>query len=93
MMPVNMSVASLRGDHGKLDFHETFPALMSEKRPKAHGAARSRGNVRSPSSFIRTVTVGSGIRPDLLTFRPKPEALAGSFPRGNLPPVGSFAPP
>jgi hypothetical protein len=94
MMPVNMSVASLRGDgDADLDFHETFPAVMSEKRPKAHGVARPLGDVRSPSSFIRTVTVGSGIGPDLLTFRPKPEALAGSFPRGNLPPVGSFAPP
>jgi len=89
-----MSVASLRGDgDDDLDFHETFPAVMSEKRPKAHGAARPLGNGRSPSSFIRTVTVGSGIEPDLLTFRPKPEALAGSFPCGNLPPVGSFAPP
>jgi len=89
-----MSVASLRGEHdGDLVFHETFPAVMSEKRPKAHGVERPQGNVRSPSSFIRTVTVGSGIEPDLLTSRPKPEALAGSFPCGNLPPVGSFAPP
>ena len=35
-------------------------------------------DVRWPSSFIRTVTVGSGIRPDLLTFRSAAEALAGS---------------
>jgi hypothetical protein len=50
-----------------------------------------------PSSFIRTVTVGSGIGPDLLTFRLAAEALAGSSrPFGgdrNLPPVGNFTPP
>src|SRR5690606_20892640 len=40
----------------------------SEKRPKA-GHARRRGRVRGPSSFIRTVTVGSGLGPDLLTPR------------------------
>jgi hypothetical protein len=44
MMPVNMSVASLQGDgDADLDFHETFPAVMSEKRPKAHGVARPLG--------------------------------------------------
>jgi len=50
------------------------------------------------SSFIRTVTVGSGIGPDLLTLRRSPEALAGSRGRPlragpRLPPVGSSAPP
>jgi hypothetical protein len=37
------------------------------------------------------MTVGSGIAPDLLTFRFK-EALAGSG-TNPIPPVGSFAPP
>ena len=45
-------------------------------------------------SFIRTLTVGSGIAPDLLTL-PSPsgdQALAGlEFP--PLPPVGNFTPP
>jgi hypothetical protein len=42
MMPVNISAVSLRGDgDADLDFHETFPAVMSEKRPKAHGVVRS----------------------------------------------------
>jgi hypothetical protein len=50
----------------------------SEKRPRGtrrctHGTRRA----RAPSSFIRTFTVGSGIAPDLLTFR-RAEALAGS---------------
>jgi len=31
-----------------------------------------------PSSFIRTMTVGPGIGPGLLTFRPKHEASAES---------------
>jgi hypothetical protein len=44
-------------------------------------------------SFIRTVTVGSGIQPDLLTFTQAYEALAGSGNFFPLPPVGSFTPP
>jgi hypothetical protein len=41
-----MSVASLEGgDDGELDFHETFPAVVSEKRPKAHGGTRSERSV------------------------------------------------
>ncbi|SFV34878.1 hypothetical protein SAMN05216456_2013 [Devosia crocina] len=40
-------------------------------------------------SFIRTMTVGSGITPDLLTFQPKPEALAGS----TLPPYRRWGVP
>jgi hypothetical protein len=50
-------------------------------------------------SFIRTVTVGSGIAPDLLTLRNQsktaPQALAGSCGlfRPQIPPVGNFAPP
>jgi hypothetical protein len=38
------------------------------------------------------VTVGSGIRPDLLTLRIA-EALAGSHGNPCLPPVGNSAPP
>jgi len=44
-----------------------------------------------PFSFIRTMTVGSGVTPDLLTSQ-TPGALAGlaSLP---LPPVGNYTPP
>jgi hypothetical protein len=53
------------------------------------------------SSSIRTVTVGSGIAPDLLTPRTRRDirhatqlrALAGSPAFAGLPPVGNFAPP
>jgi hypothetical protein len=55
MMPVNMSVASLEGDDGvTLDFHETFPAVVSEKRPKAHGGMR-------PSRSARRRLLSSGL--------------------------------
>ncbi len=46
-----------------------------------------------PSSFIRTMTVGSGIEPDLLTLPGNRQALAGSAPEGTLPPVGISTPP
>ncbi len=42
-------------------------------------------------SFIRTLTVGSGIAPDLLPSTLM-EALAGSR-QSRIPPVGNFAPP
>jgi hypothetical protein len=42
-------------------------------------------------SFIRTLTVGSGIVPDLLPFT-EVKALAGSR-HCRIPPVGNFAPP
>ena len=48
------------------------------------------------SSFIRTVTVGSGISPDLLTPTPvsnQGRALAGSPSQIGIPPVGNFTPP
>jgi len=41
---------------------------------RQHATTRPRTGL---SSFIRTMTVGSGIGPDLLTFRPRPGALAG----------------
>ncbi|GBQ47211.1 hypothetical protein AA18895_0994 [Acetobacter ghanensis DSM 18895] len=45
-----------------------------------------------PFSFIRTVTVGPGIAPDLLTL-PK-QALAGLRQRtASLPPVGNYTLP
>ena len=58
-------------------------------RREAHGFA---------ISFIRTVTVGSGIAPDLLTLqgtKKARQALAGSCKpfRPQIPPVGNFAPP
>jgi hypothetical protein len=43
-------------------------------------------------SFIRTMTVGSGIKPDLLTFPEAPESARG-LKLALLPPVGSFTPP
>ena len=49
-----------------------------------------------PSSFIRTVTVGSGIGPDLLTFATLHTCglrSARGLVLAHLPPVGSFAPP
>lgn len=57
------------------------------------------GAVGFAISFIRTVTVGSGIAPDLLTLQADPKngtwALAGScglFSQ-QIPPVGNSAPP
>jgi hypothetical protein len=47
-------------------------------------------------SFIRTVTVGPGIQPDLLTLRlakASHQALAGSCVKAEIPPVGNFTPP
>ena len=60
--------------------------------------ARALQRTRTPSSFIRTMTVGSGIGPDLLTFprQGRRKALAGSSHGtgpGDLPPVGSCTPP
>ena len=43
-------------------------------------------------SFIRTVTVGPGISPGLLTPLAAERALAGSCVVA-IPPVGNFAPP
>jgi len=50
------------------------------------------------SSFIRTLTVGPGIAPDLLTLLNAADgrteqALAGLPALADLPPVGNFAPP
>ncbi len=42
-------------------------------------------------SSIRTLTVGSGIAPDLLPFTGV-KALAGSR-QSRIPPVGNFTPP
>ncbi len=64
------------------------------RRRTAAGRANA-GGVRNvfPSSFIRTVTVGSGLGPDLLTLPFDRQALAGSVPCSTLPPVGIFTPP
>jgi len=51
---------------------------VSEKRRKANRRAQGRKGPVAPSSFIRTMTVGSGIGPDLLTPDGKAGALAGS---------------
>ena len=57
-------------------------------------ATRKRGR-RNPFSFIRTLTVGFGIAPNLLTLRLKEAKEEGARGLGlaPLPPVGSFAPP
>ena len=51
---------------------ERFPRMdaknASGARRQAHDTAQACGSAM-PSSFIRTVTVGSGIGPDLLTTR------------------------
>jgi hypothetical protein len=46
-----------------------------------------------PFSSIRTVTVGFGIAPNLLTPPIARRALAGFGNRSPLPPVGTFTPP
>src|ERR1700745_1372789 len=46
-----------------------------------------------PFSSIRTVTVGFGIAPNLLTPPIARRALAGFGDRLPLPPVGTFTPP
>jgi hypothetical protein len=45
------------------------------------------------SSSIRTITVGSGITPDLLTSIKFYGALAGFPDHSGIPPVGNFTPP
>jgi hypothetical protein len=54
--------------------------MVSEKRLKARGKRTATRAMRKPSSFIRTVTVGSRIALDLLTcaLLAKSAALAGS---------------
>ena len=58
-------------------------------------AARSQGAARRTLSFIRTVTVGSGIAPDLLTLGGLLafQALAGCCLVRQIPPVGISTPP
>jgi hypothetical protein len=51
------------------------------------------GRALSPFSLIRTVTVGSGVTPDLLTLPRSEKALAGFETWASLPPVGTFTPP
>ena len=46
-----------------------------------------------PFSSIRTITVGFGIAPNLLTPPIARRALAGFGDRSPLPPVGTFTPP
>ncbi len=48
----------------------------------------------SAFSSIRTVTVGSGISPDLLTPCTQGAGpLAGWWRKSHIPPVGNFTPP
>src|SRR5207247_7843942 len=46
-----------------------------------------------PFSSIRTLTVGLGIAPNLLTLFPRKEEGARGLGLAPLPPVGSFTPP
>jgi len=72
------------------------------KTPQGNGMRTARGHA-PPSSFIRTMTVGPGIRPDLLTpgaGNSRTGALAGlswqpvvMTGAGDLPPVGNRTPP
>ncbi|MBB4050797.1 hypothetical protein GGR20_000415 [Devosia subaequoris] len=62
-----------------------MPELCAAKWPRTPATALI------PFSFIRTMTVGSGITPDLLTSRPL-GALAG-LALLPLPPVGNYTPP
>ena len=64
----------------------------TEGRAFAWGRTRAR-KTASSFSLIRTVTVGSGVAPDLLTLRLGPEALAGFGVSAPSPPVGNFTPP
>ncbi|GGU82227.1 hypothetical protein GCM10009504_43550 [Pseudomonas laurentiana] len=47
----------------------------------------------SRSLFIRTMTVGPGITPGLLTLQGYLQALAGYAQCAQLPPVGNCTPP
>jgi hypothetical protein len=65
-------------------------------RKPARCGANARGKaVDSAISFIRTVTVGFGLAPNLLTppRHGAGRALAGSCDCSPSPPVGSFTPP
>ena len=92
--------------------HEQAPRRQVQSKDETtapHGPApRTNTHTGKPSqreahgfaiSFIRTVTVGSGIAPDLLTLRSKNfSAGARGLPQTflfspRIPPVGSFAPP
>src|SRR5262245_11056943 len=48
---------------------------------------------RKPFSFIRTVTVGFGVAPNLLTLSLFREQGARGLGPSPLPPVGTFTPP
>ena len=59
------------------------------RRSRPHPAPETRK--ASTFSFIRTLTVGSGIPPDLLT--PPRGRRSRARGQGRIPPVGNFAPP
>jgi len=71
--------------------------LPGEARQKHRGFKRSRGAAQShcisTSSFIRTVTVGLGISPSLLTSSSGDEERSRAHGLRRIPPVGNFAPP
>ena len=76
------------------DLNQGARKPVAQRRAKAQCCNKRRARF----SFIRTVTVGSGIAPDLLTLqstKKAPQALAGSCTpvKPQIPPVGSFAPP
>ncbi len=68
-------------------------AFNSRNFPLGEQAYKSSPNTTTPAllSSIRTMTVGSGISPDLLTLR-FCEGARG-LRVASIPPVGNYAPP
>src|SRR5690606_30207655 len=73
MMPVNISTPPAGGGrrkdgNGNVELWTWIVSRVEglRKTPQGNGMRTAQGQAQ-PSSFIRTMTVGSGIRPDLLT--------------------------
>jgi hypothetical protein len=72
--------------------HETLRGEWKGRFRANADAATLRCAAATWSSFIRTVTVGSGIEPDLLTPRLEAPGARG-LELSLLPPVGNSTPP
>ncbi|NMN74179.1 hypothetical protein AF71_00060550 [Rhizobium sp. 57MFTsu3.2] len=68
-------------------------AFNSHNFPLGEQAYKSSSNTTTPAllSSIRTMTVGSGISPDLLTLRFREGARGLRV--ASIPPVGNYTPP
>jgi hypothetical protein len=66
--------------------------MVQTRPPKAITTEHGQSRIPVAFSFIRTLTVGSGLSPDLLTpfIRKAARGLAGF---AHIPPVGNFTPP